>query len=156
MNPAVILAVMLHFAHARTARPGWEATAVTIGAVTQNRAEAAMLVTIAWAENTFVTDTTRGVPFGVTCCWRNDGTWTPERAARKALSIMRAGQGECHETHRAWIRYFSGACRIRPPAHHRESARHRQLRIQAHRYALRADRRYHQALDEFRAHPAGL
>lgn len=148
VNPALVLTVMLHFGPARTSHQGWEQTAATIAAVTQNRSEAALLITIAWKENTFVTDGRRGVPFGVTCCWRPD--WTPERAASFALGIMRAGRGECHELRRAWIRYYSGVCRIRPPRHHRESPRHRRLRIQAHRYALDADRQYHRVMGLFR------
>lgn len=145
---------MLHFAHARAPRAGWEATAAIIGAVSQNRSEAALLLTIAWAENTLVTDGSRGVPFGVTCCWRAD--WTPERAARMALGIMRTGRGECGEMHRAWVRYYAGTCRVRPPAHHRETAGHRRMRIRAHRYALHADAQYQRALDGFRARPGGL
>lgn len=140
MTPAAILAVMLSLAHVRAPRAGWEATAAVVAHVASTRSDAAVLLTIAWEENTLVTDGSRGVPFGVTCCWHSD--WTPERAARFALQIMRAGRGECHEMHRAWIRYNTGACRVQPPQHHRESVAHRRMRVRAHRYALRADARY--------------
>lgn len=140
MNPAIILAAMLSLAHVRSPRAGWEATAEIIAHEAHTPSDAAVLLTIAWEENTLVTDGSRGIPFGVSCCYRSD--WTPERAAHFALGIMHAGLGECHEMHRAWIRYNTGACRIRPPQHHRESVGHQRMRTRAHRYALRADTRY--------------
>jgi hypothetical protein len=86
--------------------------AVAIASVAAGGLETRVLVAIDFRETTFQ----HGIPFGLSCCWREG--WTLERGARKALDIWRTGLQRCGSPEGGFRFYNTGGCQAGPRPRH--------------------------------------